>query len=61
MENNQKKVNKRMNMLWLILIIVAWLFLQVYLLPKMGISTRLRSSCQLGDKGVNTEENHKKI
>ena len=39
-----------MKFLWLILIIAIWFALQIYILPKLGISTWLRGSGQLGDE-----------
>ena len=46
-----------------ILIIIAivgiWYLLQVYILPKLGISTWMRDSCQVTgkkDKGTQTEK-----
>jgi hypothetical protein len=37
-----------MAILWVILIVVIWLALQLYILPKLGISTCLRGSCRAG-------------
>ncbi len=37
-----------MGFLWVILIIVVWLALQLYILPKLGIPTCLRGSCRAG-------------
>ncbi len=42
-----------MGILWVILIIVVWLALQLYILPKLGISTCLRGSCRIDKKDVN--------
>jgi hypothetical protein len=37
----EKKLTKGKNMgiLWLVLIVVVWVALQAYILPKLGIST----------------------
>jgi len=56
----QKKRRKRMSGWWFILIIGIWILLQVYLLPKLGISTWLRKSCQLGDPEKKITESSKK-
>ena len=39
-----------MGILWLALILGLWILLQAYILPKLGISTWMRNSCQVGDK-----------
>lgn len=39
LENKTEKGKKNMGVLWLVLILVAWVALQAYILPKMGIST----------------------
>lgn len=38
MEKETKK-GKNMGILWLVLIVVIWVALQAYILPKFGIST----------------------
>jgi hypothetical protein len=38
MENELAK-GKNMGILWLVLIVVLWVALQAYILPKLGIST----------------------
>jgi hypothetical protein len=38
MENELTK-GKNMGILWLVLIVVLWIALQAYILPKLGIST----------------------
>jgi hypothetical protein len=38
MENELTK-GKNMGILWLVLIVVLWVALQAYILPKLGIST----------------------
>lgn len=39
MEPGKKKGERGMGMGWLLLILVIWIVLQVYVLPKMGVST----------------------
>jgi hypothetical protein len=39
MEENQDTKGNKMNIWWLIGIIVIWVALQAYILPKLGIST----------------------
>lgn len=39
-----------MSILWIILIIVVWLALQLYILPKLGIPTCLSGSCRIDKK-----------
>jgi hypothetical protein len=34
-----RKKDSMMSILWVALFVLAWVFLQAYLLPKMGIST----------------------
>ena len=48
MEGEQKEKEKRMSGWWILVIIAIWFLLQAYILPKFGISTWLRNSCQLG-------------
>ena len=51
------------NILIFIGIVSAWLILQIYILPKLGISTWMRESCQVTgkkDKGVQIEPKEKK-
>ena len=48
--------DNRMGILWLVLIIVGWIVLQAYILPKFGISTWMAESCRVGDKDK-TEKN----
>jgi hypothetical protein len=38
-ERIEKEKGKRMSIVWLFLIIGIWLFLQAYILPKLGVST----------------------
>lgn len=48
--SNTQKKGKDMS-IWIILgVIAVWILLQAYILPKMGISTWMRNSCQVGDK-----------
>ena len=37
----------QMDFLWIIGIVVIWIILQAYILPKFGISTWLKNTCQL--------------
>jgi hypothetical protein len=39
MEETQHKKGKKMDIWWFIGIIVLWVALQAYILPKLGIST----------------------
>jgi len=36
---NELTKGKNMGILWLVLIVVLWVALQAYILPKLGIST----------------------
>ena len=48
--SNTQKKGKDMS-IWIILgVIAVWILLQAYILPKMGISTWMSNSCQVGDK-----------
>lgn len=51
-----------MSILWFLLAIGIWIILQVYILPKLGISTWMKSSCQLGneeDPTLGTRDNYR--
>jgi hypothetical protein len=46
-----------MGILLVILIVVIWLALQLYILPKCGISTCLRGSCRAGKDEEDKDSN----
>jgi len=50
-----------MSILGLLLFFALWVFVQVYILPKLGISTWLRDSCQLGKNREDIQSENKKI
>ena len=60
MEEAQKEKKNEMSILWFLVIIVVWVLLQAYILPKLGISTWLRNSCQVGDIEYQQTETLKK-
>ena len=50
MEHNKEQKGNSLMSIWIfVLVIVVWFALQAYILPKFGISTWLRNSCQVGD------------
>ena len=59
MEGEQKEKERRMSGWWILAIIAIWLLLQAYILPKFGISTWLRNSCQLGSPEDKITETYK--
>jgi len=60
MDGKQKERKTQMSIWWFLLIIAIWFLLQAYVLPKLGISTWLRNSCQLGNSKEQITETHKK-
>lgn len=49
-----------MSIWWFLFIIAIWVLLQAYVLPKLGISTCLRNSCQLGNEDEQVTEKYEK-